>query len=90
MDEASLARAQEILDEDRGGFDEEELARLSEEAGQRWAHQIAPAAQSAADTADVAEDGAQAATPAGGHGMRHAIDRMVGRDPDTPHDPFGS
>src|SRR6516165_5430300 len=32
VDEASLPRAQEILEEDRGEFDEEELARLSEEA----------------------------------------------------------
>jgi hypothetical protein len=88
--EASLPRAQEILEEDRGDFDEEELARLSKEAGQRWAHQISPAAQSAADTADVAQDRAQPAAQAGGHRMRRAIDRLVSRDPpDTPSDPFG-
>jgi hypothetical protein len=89
VDEESLARAQEILEEDRGDFDEEELARLSEEAGQRWAHQISPAAQSASDTADVAEDRAQTATPARGHRMLHAINHLVGREPDTPSDPFG-
>lgn len=89
VDEASLPRALEILEEDRGGFDEEELARISEEAGQRWAHQISTDARSAADTADVAQDGAQAATPAGGHRVRRAMDRLVGREPDTPSDPFG-
>ena len=56
VDEASLPRAQEILEEDRGEFDEEELARLSEEAGQRWAHEGPPAAQNTTHTADVADD----------------------------------
>jgi hypothetical protein len=63
VDEASLARAQEILEEGRGDFDEEELARLSEEAGRRWAQEGPPAAQSATDTADVAGDVPQKTTP---------------------------
>jgi hypothetical protein len=55
VDETSLPRAQEILEEDRGDFDEEELARLSEEAGQRWApHEDSPAVQGMAHAADVA------------------------------------
>jgi hypothetical protein len=89
VDEASLSRAREILEEDRGDFDEEELARLSEEAGQRWAHEDPPAAQSTADTADVAGDVVQAAASTRGHRVRHAIDRLVGREPDTARDPFG-
>jgi len=73
VDEASLPRAQEILEEDRGGFDEKELARLSEEAGQRWAHEDSPAVQGTAHTADVAGDVVQVATPTKGHRVRHAI-----------------
>ena len=63
VDEASLPRAQEILEEDRGDFDEEELARLSEEAGRRWAHEGPPAAQGTTHTADVAGEEPQASTP---------------------------
>jgi hypothetical protein len=90
VDEASLPRAQAILEEDRGAdFDEEELARLSEEAGQRWAQEDSPAAQSTAHTADVAGD-VQAATPTKAHRVRHAIERVAGREADTPcRDPFG-
>lgn len=77
MDEASLHRAQEILEEDRGDFDEEELTRLSEEAGQRWAHEDSPAAQSTAHPVDAAGDEVQAATPTKGHRVRHAIERLV-------------
>jgi hypothetical protein len=100
VDEASLPRAQEILEEDRGAdFDEEELARLSEEAGQRWAHEDSPAAQSTAHAVDVAHEDSpaaqstahavdvagdvQAATPTKGHRVRHAIERLAGRKADT-------
>lgn len=89
VDEASLPRAQEILEEDRGDFDEEELTRLSEEAGQRWAHEDSPAAQGTAQTADVAGDVVQAATPTKGRRVRHAIERLAGREADASSDPFG-
>jgi hypothetical protein len=90
VDEASLSRAQEILEEDRGDFDEEELARLSEEAGQRWAlREDSPAAQGTAHTADVAGDAVQAATPTKAHRVRHAIERLAGHETDKPRDPFG-
>lgn len=89
VDEASLPRAQEILEEDRGDFDEEELARLSEEAGQRWGHEDSQTAQSTADAAaDPAGEVLQAATPARGHRVRHAIERLAARETDTPRDPF--
>jgi Putative prokaryotic signal transducing protein len=90
VDEASLPRAQEILEEDRGDFDEEELARLSEEAGQRWTHEDPPYTQSTADTAaDAVDDMVQPATPATGHRVRHTIERLAGRKTDAPRDPFG-
>jgi hypothetical protein len=89
VEEGSLPRAQEILEEDRGDFDEEELTRLSEEAGQRWAHEDSPAPQSTAHTTDVAGDVVQAATPTKGHRLRDAIERLAGREADTPPDPFG-
>jgi hypothetical protein len=89
VDEASLPRAQEILEEDRGDFDEEELTRLSEEAGQRWANEYSPAAPSAALTAGGGGDVAQAGTPTKGRRLRRAIKRLAGREADTPRDPFG-
>jgi hypothetical protein len=89
VDEASLPRAQEILEEDQGDFDEEELARLSEEAGRRWAHEGSPAAQGTAHTADVAGDVVQTATPTKGHRVRHAIERLAGHEMDKPRGPFG-
>jgi hypothetical protein len=89
VDEASLPRAQEILEEDQGDFDEEELTRLSEEASQHWAHEDSPAAQSTAHTADVASDEVQPATPPKGHRVRHAIERLAGHETDKPSDPFG-
>jgi hypothetical protein len=89
VDEASLPRAQEILEEEQGDFDEEELARLSEEAGQRWAHEDSPAAQGTAHTADVAGDVVQGAAPTRGHRVLHAIERLAGRETDTPRGPFG-
>jgi hypothetical protein len=89
VDDASLPRAQEIFEEDRGAdFDEEELTRLSEEAGRRWAMEGSSAAQRTADTTDVAGD-VQVARTTKGHRLRHAIDRLVGREADTPRDPFG-
>ena len=122
VDDASLPRAQEILEEDRGAdFDEEELTRLSEEAGRRWAMEDSSAAQCTTHTADVANDDSSAALSTAhsadalegssaaqltadttdvagdvqvarttkGHRLRHAIDRLVGREADTPRDPFG-
>lgn len=106
VDEASLSRAQEILEEDRGAdFDEEELARLSEEAGRRWAreeppptqnlpapdatHEDSPAAQGTADTKDEASDAQVAAAPSKGHRLRDAIERLTGREAGAPRDPFG-
>jgi hypothetical protein len=49
VEEADLPRAREIFAEDRGGFDEEELTRLSEEAGQRWMQSSSAAEQSGVD-----------------------------------------
>lgn len=37
VEERDLDRARKILEEERAGFDEDELACLSEEAGKRWA-----------------------------------------------------
>jgi hypothetical protein len=89
VDEASLPRAQEILEEDWGDFDEEELARLSEEAGQRWAQEGPPAAQSTTDIADVAGDAPPATRPTKRHRVRDAIERLAHRETDKPSDPFG-
>jgi hypothetical protein len=88
VEEANLPRAQEILEEDRGDdFDEDELARVSEEAGRRWAHENSTAAQSTA--ADVAGEVVQAATPTKGRRVRNAIEHLAGRERGTPRDPFG-
>jgi putative signal transducing protein len=40
VEEEDIARAREVLKEDDEGFDEEELARLSEEAGRRAAESL--------------------------------------------------
>jgi hypothetical protein len=91
VDEDNLDRARAILEEDRGGFDEEELARLSDEAGRRWAQESTlAAAESASDAStDTARDVTEQSTPTKQHRLRHALQNLAGHEPDTPGDPFG-
>lgn len=88
VDEEDLARAQEILKEEDGGFDEEELARLSEEAGQQAA-EVAPTRAQSTSTDPVGP-------PAPGepevrektHSFFKPIERFI-VDKDKTESPFG-
>lgn len=78
VEEEDLGRAREVLKAGEGGFDEEELARLSEEAGRKAAE---------TEAGDV-----QTQAPAEKHpGRLKAVERLTGRehDTDSPDDPFG-
>jgi hypothetical protein len=87
VEQDDLPRAREILAEADGGFDEEELARLSEEAGQRSTPDDQPTASS---TADVPGGPVQAVGESPKHHrLRHALGRFAGHRTDMPRDPFG-
>ena len=92
-----LDRAREVLAEDRAGFDEDELARLSEEAGREWAGGPAPVSASApaptSPPADVdpraAPVAAESAQTVKGRRLASVVRRLANRDTGTPGDPFG-
>ncbi len=88
VEEEDLARAQEILKEDDEGFDEEELARLSEEAGRRAAEALP---QSAPDEPAGPPAPAQAQAPAKTHSLLKTIEKLTGGEPstDTTDSQFG-
>ncbi len=88
VEEEDLARAQEILKEDDEGFDEEELARLSEEAGRHAAEAIPQLPQltprdRGGPPAPVAPE-----APAKTHGLHKAFERLI-VDKDETSSPFG-
>ncbi len=88
VEEEDLARAQEILKEDDEGFDEEELARLSEEAGRQTAGAIPPLPQSAPDDRAGPPTPVEAQAPAKTHGLLKAFERLTG-DKHAADSPFG-
>ncbi|HEX5309378.1 MAG TPA: DUF2007 domain-containing protein [Solirubrobacteraceae bacterium] len=86
--EEDLARAQEILKEDDEGFDEEELARLSEEAGRQVAEAIPPLPQSAAEDRVGPPTPEEARAPEKTHGLLKAFERLTS-DKREANSPFG-
>jgi hypothetical protein len=88
VEEEDLARAQEILKEDDEGFDEEELARLSEEAGRHAAEAIPSLPQLAPEDRAGPPTLVEAQAPAKTHGLLKAFERLT-RDRDEADSPFG-
>jgi Putative prokaryotic signal transducing protein len=82
VEEEDLARAQKILKEDDEGFDEEELARLSEEAGR----QAAPRCPQPAPTDHVGPPTLE--VPAKTHSLFKAFERLI-VNKDKTNSPFG-
>jgi hypothetical protein len=75
VEEADLDRAREVLNEEEGGFDEEELARLSEEAG-REAGQDAPQQTGANEQGGSSTTGGSP-DPAKKHGLGATIESLA-------------
>ena len=88
VEEEDLARAQEILKEDNEGFDEEELARLSEEAGRQAAEAIPPLPQLAPRDQTGPPTPVEAQARAKTHGLLKAFERLT-MDKDETNNPFG-
>src|SRR6202035_579444 len=88
VEEEDLARAQEILKEDDEGFDEEELARLSEEAGRRAAKAPPPLPQPAPEDRTGPPTPVEAQAPAKTHGLLKTFERLT-RDKHEANSPFG-
>jgi hypothetical protein len=88
VEEEDLARAKEILKEDDEGFDEGELARLSEEAGRQAADAgpplSPPAPEDRAGPPTPVEPRASAKT----HGLLKAFERLTG-EKNEASSPFG-
>jgi putative signal transducing protein len=87
VEEEDLTRAEEILKEDDEGFDEEELARLSEEAGRQTAEENPPLPQPAPEDQPDAPTPVAAQAPAARHGLK-AFERLT-RDKHKANSPFG-
>jgi hypothetical protein len=88
VEEEDLARAHEILKEDDEGFDEEELARLSEEAGRQAAEAIPQFPYPALEDRAGPLTPVEAQAPAKTHGLLKAFERLT-RDKDEANSPFG-
>jgi Putative prokaryotic signal transducing protein len=84
VEEEDMARAREVLKEDDEGFDEEELARLSEEAGRQAGALPQPAPEEPADPPAPA----QARAPAKTHSLLKTIERLTGSEHEADS-PFG-
>lgn len=88
VEEEDLARAEEILKEDDEGFDEQELARLSEEAGRQAAEVIPPLPHPAPEDRAGPPTPLEAQAPAKTHGLLKAFERLT-RDKYEANSPFG-
>lgn len=91
VEEEDLARAREVLKEEDEGFDEEELARLSEEAGREAAGGDGPVPQATPAGGRDAGTPVEASAPTSRHGLFKAMGRLAkpGRGKDGPDSPFG-
>ena len=87
VEEEDLAQAQEILKEDNEGFDEEELARLSEEAG-RQAEAVPQFPHPAPSDQTGPQTPVENQAPAKTHGLLKAFERLT-MDKDETNSPFG-
>jgi hypothetical protein len=85
VEEEDLTRAREVLKEDDEGFDEEELARLSEEAGRRAAEALP---QSASEDPAGPPAPIETRAPAKTHSLLKTIERLAGDEPEADS-PFG-
>jgi hypothetical protein len=88
VEEEDLARAREILREDDEGFDEEELVRLSEEAGRQATEAIPPLPQSVPKDRVAPPTPVEAQAPAKRHSLLKAFERLT-RDRHQADSPFG-
>ena len=88
VEEENLAQAQEILKEDDEGFDEEELACLSEEAGRQAAEAIPQLPQPAPEDRAGPPTPIETQAPAKTHGLLKTFERLT-RDKHEANSPFG-
>lgn len=88
VEEEDLPQAREILEEDDVGFDEEELARLSEEAGRRATEATPPLPPPAPKDRTDPRTPVEAQAPAKAHGLLKAFERLA-MDKDKTKSPFG-
>jgi hypothetical protein len=90
VEEEDLDRAREVLKTNEGSFDEDELARLSEEAGRQATEQAPPTPPLAAESNRDADSAAETTVPE--HTLRRAFERLTTRErpTDIPDNPFGA
>lgn len=88
VEEEDLSRAREILKEDDEGFDEGELARLSEEAGRQAADPGPPLSPPAPEDRAGPPTPVEAQAPAKTHGLLKAFERLTAKKDETTS-PFG-
>jgi hypothetical protein len=92
VEEEDLARAQEVLKEEDEGFDEEELARLSEEAGRKAVGGDRPVPEATPADGQDAGTPVEAPVPTSRHGFLKAVERLAkpGRDKEARTAPSGA
>jgi hypothetical protein len=83
VEEEDLARAKEILKEDDEGFDEGELARLSEEAGRQAADAGPLLSPPALEDRAGPPTPVEAQAPAKTHGLLKAFERLTAKKDET-------
>lgn len=88
VEDEDLIRAQEILKEDDEGFDEDELARLSEEAGRHVASPAPSLPRSALTDRAEPSTSRKAQAPANKHRLVKALQRLA-RGKHEANSPFG-
>ncbi|MGA2165789.1 MAG: DUF2007 domain-containing protein [Solirubrobacteraceae bacterium] len=88
VEEEDLARAKEILKEDDEGFDEGELARLSEEAGRQAGDAGPLLSPPALEDRAGPPTPVEAQAPAKTHGLLKAFERLTAKKDETTS-PFG-
>jgi hypothetical protein len=90
VEEDDLDRAREVLKAEEGDFDEDELARLSAEAGQRANQAPRPLQPTRADDRSEPHPISDSSTPTK-HGLSKVFERLTrgGRHADAPDNPFG-
>jgi hypothetical protein len=87
VEEDDLARAKEILEEDEG-FDEGELTRLSEEAGQQAPDAGPPLSPPAVEDRAGPPTPIEVHAPKKTHGLLKVFERLT-REKDEANSPFG-
>jgi hypothetical protein len=91
VESEDLGRARAVLQADEGGFDEDELARLSEEAG-RKAHAAQPERSDAQPAGAGGQDSdapEPETTETGRRRLRDVFSKLTGSQRKHPRGPFG-